>query len=144
MSDKLEIKDSGTARVFSSGAQRDATDGKGAFDQVPWVALQLVSVIYQRGNLKRGHRNWEKGMPVSGYLDCTIRHIAKYIAGMRDEPHLLQAAWNLLNAIQTCVWVHLGLRPKELYDVPNHFGTEQPPVLGDYELEILRKVWSVK
>ena len=132
--------------IHSTGAQRDTRVGKGAFHWMPWTALFLVSRIYENGNKQRGIRNWEKGMPISEYLDSTMRHITRYIAGDRAEPHLAQACWNVINALQTAIWVKMGLRPKELNDLPDHFtgketGTIDP--LSSQETEWL-KPWGIE
>jgi hypothetical protein len=105
---------------YTSGAIRDGRVGKGAPNWMPQSALFLVSRIYENGNLSRGIRNWEKGMPIEDYLASAQRHISKYLAGFRDEPHIPMAIWNLLNALQTSIWVKLGLRPKELNTLPDH------------------------
>jgi hypothetical protein len=132
-----EIKDTGIKREFGTGAQRDGKGGRGRFDLVPIFPLLLVSRIYEDGAAKRGERNWEKGMPVSVLLNSCQRHISKHMCGMRDEPHLSMALWNLMGALWTSCMVHLGLRPKELYDLPNHVGLDPSPPLTDYEVEAL-------
>lgn len=138
------IKVSGTDANFQTGAQRDTSNKRGAFELIPPFALLLVSRIYEDGANKRGYRNWEKGMPVSRYLNSCIRHIQKHMAGLRDEPHLSQALWNLMGAIWTSCMVHLGLRPKELYDLPNHVGLDPAPPLTDYEVEALEEFVGVR
>lgn len=45
-------------------------------------------------------------------FDTGARHLAKYLDGMTDEPHLLAAAWNLLWAIQ------MELKHPEMVDTP--------------------------
>ena len=54
----------------------------------------------------------DKGIPTHSFLDSAARHIAKYMDGWKDEPHLRAAAWNLLWAIQ------MEIRPPELVDTP--------------------------
>jgi len=112
---------------------------------MPWTALFLVSRIYENGNKQRGIRNWEKGMPISEYLDSAMRHITRYLSGERSEPHLSQATWNLLGALQTAVWVKAGLRPKELNDLPDHYTGREPgeiDTLSPQEAEWL-KPWGI-
>jgi hypothetical protein len=132
--------------IHSTGAQRDTRVGKGAFHWMPWTALFLVSRIYENGNKMRGIRNWEKGMPISEYLDSAMRHITRYIAGERTEPHLAQACWNVINALQTAIWVKMGLRPKELNDLPDHYTGREPgeiDTLSPQEAEWL-KPWGIE
>ena len=133
-------------RVFSTGAQRDMSNGKGAFHWMPWTALFLVSRIYENGNKQRGIRNWEKGMPISEYLNSANRHLVKYLAGERSEPHLSQAIWNMLNALQTAVWIRQGHRSAELNDLPDHYtGQEMGEIdpLSPQESEWL-KPWGIE
>lgn len=107
-----EILDSGTRREFSSGAVRDMASGKGRMDLLPWAAIMEVSKHCENGAKKYGPHNVDKGLPVSSFCDSAARHLAKYMDGWDDEPHLLAAAWNLLWAIQ------MELKYPELVDVP--------------------------
>lgn len=84
-------------------------------------------------------------MPIEDYLASAQRHIAKYIAGFRDEPHIPMAIWNLLCALQTAVWIRMGLRPKELNTLADHLtGKEMGEIdpLSPQEIEWL-KVWGI-
>jgi hypothetical protein len=113
------LKDSGTRTNFTTGAVRDVSSGKGAPALVPNWVIWLLSRIYEDGAAKYASRNWEKGMPLSVYLNSAERHIAKLKAGMRDEPHASQALWNIVGYIFTATLIKLGHRPKELNDMPN-------------------------
>jgi len=134
---------------YSTGAQRDSRSGKGAFHWMPWDAVWLVSNIYELGNKGRSKtgdgndRNWENGMPLIDFLHSAMNHITAHIAGDRSEPHISQAIWNLLNYLQTSIWVILGFRPKELNKLPNHRGNwkpgdEPPSPLSTREIEWLQ------
>lgn len=94
------IKDSGERTTFSTGAQRDMHGGKGRMDLLPWAAIIEVSKHCEAGALKYGTHNVDKGIPTSSLMDSAMRHAAKYLDGQEDEDHLLQAAWNLLWAIE--------------------------------------------
>lgn len=135
--------------VYATGAQRDARTGKGAFHWMPWDAVFLVSRIYEDGNIGRSKnankdgndRNWENGMPISAFVQSAINHLTAYLAGDRSEPHLPQAAWNVINAIQTSIWVYMGWRPAELNTLINQRGPRDlTPVcpLSSKEIEWLR------
>jgi hypothetical protein len=109
------IKDSGTRRTFSSGAVRDAGDlnnPKGRMDLLPWAAIMEVSKHSQNGAAKYGEHNVDRGIPTSSLCDSGARHLAKYLDGWDDEPHLLAAAWNLLWAIQ------MEIKHPEMVDTP--------------------------
>ena len=87
------IKDSGERTEFGTGAVRDMHSGKGRMDLLPWEALIEVSKHCEEGALKYGERNCEKGIPIHSLIDSAFRHLAKYMMGMKDEPHLRAAAW---------------------------------------------------
>lgn len=100
---KIEIKDSGNRREFESGAVRDMSEGKGRMDLLPWSAIMEVSKHCENGAKKYGEHNVDKGIPTHSLCDSAARHLAKYLAGWDDEPHLLAAAWNLLWAIEMTI-----------------------------------------
>lgn len=95
-----DIKDSGTRREFGTGAVRDMAAGKGRMDLLPWDAIIEVSKHCEAGAVKYGEHNVDRGIPTSSLCDSAARHLAKYLAGWTDEPHLVAAAWNLLWALQ--------------------------------------------
>lgn len=131
------FKDSGQRSQFETGAQRDTQGGKGRFDLVSTFGWLFVARIFETGCLKYGDRNWEKGIPISRYVDSALRHLNKYLAGMRDEPHLSMAAWNCLCALWTNAQITMGLRSASLYDLPNHIANEPATPLAPFELEAL-------
>ena len=95
------IKDSGDRTRFDTGAVRDMHQGKGRCDLLPAAALLRLAKLYEEGAKKYGDRNWEKGIPVSSFIDSGMRHLLKYMDGHADEDHLCAAAWNLLGAMWT-------------------------------------------
>lgn len=99
----MEIKDSGNRRAFTSGAVRDMSEGKGRMDLLPWSAIIEVAKHCENGARKYGEHNVDKGIPTHSLCDSAARHLAKYLEGWDDEPHLLAAAWNLLWAVQMTV-----------------------------------------
>lgn len=104
---KRAIADSGKPRrVFATGAVRDISEGKGRMDLLPAAALIRLSKHYEKGELKYppdadGIPNWQKGIPISSFIDSALRHTLKYLDGQNDEDHLTAAAWNLLCAMWT-------------------------------------------
>lgn len=112
------IKDSGQRSNFDSGAVRDCQEGKGRMDLMPVSALIEVSKVFEEGARKYTARNWEKGIPLSRYIDSGLRHALKYLRGDRDEPHLVQACWNFLCGLDTLKRIEEGLLPAELDDLP--------------------------
>lgn len=97
---KPGILDSGDRTQFETGAVRDIREGKGRMDLLPWSAIMEVSKHCENGAKKYGEHNVDKGIPTSSLCDSAARHLAKYLEGWTDEPHLVAAAWNLLWAIQ--------------------------------------------
>lgn len=114
----MTIKDSGERSVFATGAQRDCQEGKGRMDLLPFRALIAVARIYEEGAKKYNDNNWRKGIPLSRYVDSGMRHWAKWMMGWRDEPHLEQAAWNIMCLIETKQMIEEGLLPESLNDLP--------------------------
>lgn len=123
-----EMKDSGERRQFDTGAQRDRAKGKGRYDLISPIALQRLAVVLEKGALKYEDRNWEKGMPMSVFLDSGLRHLFQYLEGSRDEDHLGQAMFNVMAAMHTeeCI-NNQGTLPASLYDVPNEDLDDQAP-----------------
>jgi len=120
------IKDSGERTEFKTGAVRDLRSGKGRFDLLPPSALKALAIHYERGCQKYGDRNWEKGIPISKYLDSAVRHAYAFIAGWDDENHLMASIWNLMCAYETKLRIQRGELPEELDDMPRK--TQLPSV----------------
>jgi len=118
--DKFVLKDSGKRRKFGKGAVRDIITGKGRFDLISPIALMRLAKHYENGGNKYDDRNWEKGMPLSVYLDSMERHLNKFKEGHREEDHMTAVAWNSFGLIHTQEMIKRGLLPKEFDDLPNY------------------------
>ena len=119
------IKDSGTRRTFDTGSVRDAAGREGRYDLLPHLALFCLARHFEEGAIKYGDDNWRLGQPIkAAYLDSACRHLHRFLAGDRDEPHLTAAAWNILCAVETIILVHRGDLPLSLLDLP--------PVTNEY------------
>jgi hypothetical protein len=112
------IKDSGTRSHFDTGAVRDGQEGKGRMDLLPVRALIEVAKVFEAGARKYNARNWEKGIPLSRYMDSGLRHSLKWLRGDRDEPHLAMAIWNFMCLQDTQQRIAEGWLPMELNDLP--------------------------
>lgn len=110
------LPDSGAREEFATGSRRDTREGKGRFDLVSPIALKRLAQHYENGAKKYGDRNWEKGQPLSRFLDSAARHLFAYLAGARDEDHLAAVAWNVFAFIHVEQLVRDGRLPKELDD----------------------------
>lgn len=106
------IKDSGNRRNFETGAVRDMAEGKGDMVSLPANAILRLSKHYENGAKKYGRWNYQKGIPVSSFIDSALRHLFKYLAGYDDEPHLDAAAFNILGAME------MEEKHPELQDLP--------------------------
>lgn len=111
---RYQIKDQSDV-IFGTGAVREPKEGKGRCDLLPAAALLRLAKHYERGANRYGDRNWEKGLPMSSYLDSGLRHLLRYLDGQRDEDHLAAAAWNILGAMWT------EDKFPELIDIPTEF-----------------------
>jgi hypothetical protein len=116
-----KLKDSGARREFSTGAVRDAAEGKGRYDLLPFQAIERLAQVYEAGALKYDDENWRKGIPCRKYLDSALRHLCKHGQGRRDEDHLAQALWNICGLIETEFMVSQGILPAELADMPDWY-----------------------
>ena len=94
------LEDYGQRHEFKTGALRDAHEGKGDMYSLPAAAVLRLSKHYEQGATKYGRLNYQKGIPVSSFMDSALRHIFKYLDGWDDEDHLAAAAFNVLGAMQ--------------------------------------------
>ena len=108
----MDIKDSGNRTEFNTGAVRDLHEGKGRYDLIPWDAIHELAIHCEQGAKKYGERNCEKGIPIHSLIDSALRHLSCYLRGMKDEPHLRAALWNIAFAI----WMEKN-RP-DMQDIP--------------------------
>lgn len=106
------INDSGERTKFETGAVRDMHAGKGRMDLLPWAAIMEVSKHCERGAMKYGEHNVDRGIPLSSLCDSAARHLAKFFGGWDDEPHLTAAAWNLLWALE------MAIKRPDMRDIP--------------------------
>jgi hypothetical protein len=117
--DKFKAEKAAAAKEqFATGSQRDSRSSKGRFDLLPARALFRLAKHFEGGSQKYGARNWEKGQPLSRYMDSALRHAFKFLGGARDEDHAIAAVWNLLCLVDTEERIKAGLLPAELNDLP--------------------------
>lgn len=107
------IKDSGERTQFETGAVRDMHKGKGRYDLLPWEAIHELAKHCEEGALKYGERNCEKGIPIHSLIDSAFRHLSYYMQGVKNEPHLRAAMWNIAFAI------YMEQKHPEMQDVPS-------------------------
>lgn len=71
-----------------------------AYDGSTETMILEVAKHFEEGAKKYGENNWQKGLPVSCYIDSAVRHYLKYKRGDKDEPHDRAFVWNLM----CCIW----------------------------------------
>jgi hypothetical protein len=117
----MEMHDSGKRQEFPTGAVRDTDDDKPRPTLIPPLAMERVAKWYALGAKKYADRNWEKGMPLSRFMDSLERHVLKYKAGARDEDHLAAVCFNALAIMHFEEMAKLGHDwAKELDDMPRY------------------------
>lgn len=122
------MNDGGNRVSYGNGkAIREPTTGKGRFDLISPFGIMRLAKWYEAGAMKYADRNWEKGMPLSRYIDSALRHINKYIMGMQDEDHLAAAAWNILAIIH-----HEELGQTDLDDMPHYLSKQEEKDKGSW------------
>jgi len=119
--DGMTLKDSGDRQTWDTGSRRDTRSGKGRYDLIPWEIVDADARYLELGAKKYGDRNWERGQPLSRYLDSACRHLSKYMMGKRDEPHLLAVRWNIAAYLWTLNRIKDGALPPELDDTGEVF-----------------------
>nr|DAH34206.1 MAG TPA: hypothetical protein [Caudoviricetes sp.] len=65
----------------------------------PTMLLEVAKHM-EEGAKKYGERNWEKGLPVSCFIDSAVRHYLKWRRGDKDERHDRAFCWNVM----CCIW----------------------------------------
>lgn len=118
----------GSKDTFSTGYQRDNSTGKGAYDLLPFFALDRDAKLYERGAAKYGRDNWMKGAPFSRTMQSVIRHICQYMRGDRSEDHLAAARWGLASVMTYEELIARGHLPAELDDLPRLNDPKAPEV----------------
>lgn len=115
--EKVRLPDSGQRSLFDTGAVRDAMEGKGMPSLLPIAALRAASKRFEDGATKYGRDNWQKGIPLSRYIDSLYRHLWQFMEDDKTEDHAGAIIWNAMCLIQTDQWIQDGKLPKSLDDI---------------------------
>ncbi len=113
--------------THETGALRSITDGKGRFDLLSFFAIRRLALHMENGLKKYAVRNWEKGIPLSRFIDAAMRHLMMAMSGMDDEDHMAAAFWNIHGFIHTQEMIDMGKLPKELDDM-HSYGDVDPMI----------------
>lgn len=105
-------------RSFGTGAVRDNVQGKGAYHLLMPRAIHQLARRLEQGALKYAARNWEKGIPMSAFVDSGLRHLFQFMAADDGtEDHLAASAWNLMACLETRERIKCGVLPDDLMDI---------------------------
>jgi hypothetical protein len=108
----------GTQEKFETGSVRDSREGKGRFDLIPTMPLRRLADLYERGAVRYGDRNWQRGQKLMRYVDSAMRHLNCLVAGEPDEDHASAVSWNMFGFAFTLAEIEAGRLPAELDDRP--------------------------
>lgn len=106
--------DSGKRVELKTGSHRERAEGKGRYDLISPIALRRLAIVMEKGAKKYATRNWEKGQPLSFYMDSALRHLNQHLEGQRDEDHLGQCMFNVM------AMMHTEEQMPELDDLPKY------------------------
>ena len=127
-------QEQGEERKFESGAKRQHAEGKGTPVLFPGDAYLDVCKHFEDGAVHYGGRNWEKGLPLSSYIDSLERHIAQEKMGLTEESHDRAIAWNAICYLATKLRIKAGILPKELDDLCGAYAAEQIKIPDDIHI----------
>ncbi len=113
-------KDSGKRVEFATGSRRDTTEGKGSFVSLSPHMLRRVAELMERGALKYGLFNYEKGQPFSRVLDSLMRHTNQIRLGDTTEDHASAAVFNAMALIHFQEEIKAGRMDPALNDLPRY------------------------
>ena len=113
-------KESGENRQFSTGAEKQHSEGKGTPILFPGDAYIEVCKHFEDGAKHYKARNWEQGIPLSELINSMERHIADEKMGDTSERHDRAIAWNAIVYLAIKMRIQRGILPKELDDMPRY------------------------
>lgn len=106
---------------FGTGAQRGTNTGRGRFDLLSPIVEERTARHSEVGGNHYGDRNWEKGIPLSRYVDSLRRHLCKWMQGSKEEDHLAAICWNAQGLLHTHEMIQRGRLPEYLDDLPRNY-----------------------
>lgn len=130
-----KVQDSGKRQEFNTGSVRDTNEGKPRYDLIPPISLYRLAMHFANGAKKYGDRNWEKGQPLSRYIESLERHLQKAKVGLLDEDHWSAIVWNAMAFIHTQTMIQTGELPDTLNDLPHYSIEIQNILLGKSQVE---------
>lgn len=89
--------DTGNKQTFSTGMQRNASEGKPRYDLIWKPGLKRLAELYARGAKVYGDRNWEKASTqeeMDRFDESLLRHVFQLLEGDRSEDHMAAIVFN--------------------------------------------------
>ena len=117
---EYKIVDNKKKKAFSTGSQRDAQEGKGLYDSVPWLAIHRLAVHLEKGAKKYKKWNFMLGQPLTQYYNSAMRHLIKLGTQKEEfqtEDHMAGVLFNVMAFAMTEQRIKEGTLPKELNDI---------------------------
>jgi hypothetical protein len=103
-------QDSEVYATYQTGAVREKKVGKGAPAAMLCGLPHTLTELHKHMDNPLG-RNWEKGLPLSSYVDATFRHLLEEVSGNGDSKSLISAIWNLMCYAETKHRISQGTIP---------------------------------
>lgn len=122
--------------TLSTGAVRQKTAGRGCYELMSPFVLERDAKIYEWGAVKRGYRNWEKGMPFSRCIQSIFRHLTQFMTRQNDPDHgdcLAAIRFWCATLMHYEEMIKRGLLPKSLDDMPHYVLDPYMPGHGPVE-----------
>ena len=91
-----EMQDGGKRISYETGAIREPSSGKGAYELISPFAIERIAKWYELGAQKYADRNWEKGIPFGRLIQSANRHLIRWEQGDHSEDHLAAICWNIM------------------------------------------------
>ena len=113
------LPDTGARRTWTTGAVRDASEGKPEITQIYPEAILRLAKRGTDGAKKYSDYNFTKGIPLKTYVDSLYRHLAAYQNHDESEDHLAAIMWNAMGLMYTEDRISDGSLPHELDDLFN-------------------------
>ena len=103
--------------TYESGGIRADKTGRGRFSCIPPNALRSLARRFEDGGKIHGDDNWQKGLPLSLYVDAMYRHLLSLVEGEMDEDHVGALMWNAAAYQWTRDAIRQGDLPGSLNDI---------------------------
>jgi hypothetical protein len=102
--------------TYQTGAVREKKVGKGNPTTMLCGFPHTLTELHKHMDNPLG-RNWEKGLPLSSYVDATFRHLLEEVSGNGDDKSLISAIWNLVCYAETKHRISQGTIPEDMDDM---------------------------